>query len=122
VSNRAAAELGFAPYRPVKPIHLIRYGLPAGIVAAGIVVIIVGSGHAIPTAAGITLIGVALLVLLVNALARLSISSQDDREREQQAREQPAQTQPHSEPGHGPRHEPHHRGRRRPPAPHTRRR
>ena len=71
----------------MKPIHLIRYGLPAAIALAGVIVLIAGSGHPIPTAAGVTLIGVALLVVLVNVLARLTISSQDDRDREQQARE-----------------------------------
>jgi hypothetical protein len=71
----------------VKPIHLIRYGLPVAIALAGLIVLIVGSGHGVSVAAGIALIGVALLVVLVNLLARLSISSQDDREREQRARE-----------------------------------
>jgi hypothetical protein len=90
----------------MRPIHLIRYGLPAAIALAGIVVIVIGSGHPIATAAGVTLIGVALLVLLVNVFARLSISSQDDREREQQARERSAPTEPRREPRHRPRHRP----------------
>lgn len=71
----------------MRPIYLIRYGLPAAIAAAGIVVLIVGSEDGVWDAAGIVLIGVALLVLLVNVLARLTISSQEDRDREQRARE-----------------------------------
>lgn len=71
----------------MNPIYLIRYALPGAIALAGIVVVIVGSGGGISAAAGFTLIGVALLVLLVNLLARLAISSQDDREREERARE-----------------------------------
>jgi hypothetical protein len=71
----------------MKPIWLVRYGLPVAIATAGVVVIIVGSGRGVSAAAGITLIGVALLVLLVNWFARLSISSQDDRDEEQRARE-----------------------------------
>jgi hypothetical protein len=72
----------------VRPIHLIRYGLPAAIAIAGIVVLIVGSADPFAVAAGFTLIGVALLVMLVDVFARLAISSQDDREREERAREE----------------------------------
>lgn len=72
----------------VKPIHLIRYGLPAAIAIAGTVVLVVGSADPYAVAAGVTLIGVALLVFLVDVFARLAISSQDDREREERAREE----------------------------------
>jgi hypothetical protein len=71
----------------MKPVYLIRYGLPGLILLAGVIVIAVGSGN-IATAAGIVLIGVSALVFAVNVLARLAISSQDDREREQQARDE----------------------------------
>jgi len=71
----------------VKPIYLIRYGLPGAILLAGVIVILVGTG-AIATAAGIVLIGVAFMVYLVNVLARLAIASQEDRDREQRARDQ----------------------------------
>jgi hypothetical protein len=54
---------------------------------AGIVVLAIGGGRGISAAAGITLVGVAFLVLLVNLLARLAISSQGDRDREERARE-----------------------------------
>ena len=71
----------------MKPIHLIRYGLPVAIAIAGIVVVIVGSADPFAVAAGFTVIGVAVLVMLVDVLARLAISSQEDREREERARE-----------------------------------
>lgn len=72
----------------MKPIHLIRYGLPTAIVIAGIVVLILGAADPFAVAAGLTLIGVAVLVFLVDVFARLAISSQDDREREERAREE----------------------------------
>lgn len=75
----------------MKPIHIIRYGVPALIALAGVVVIVVGSGT-VATAAGIALIGVAVLVFGINFLARLTVSSQDEREREQRAREEFSRT------------------------------
>ena len=61
-----------------------RIGLPAAILVAGIVLIIIG-GDA-PLGAGIVLIGVAGLVVLANVLIRLSIQSERDREREEERR------------------------------------
>jgi len=64
---------------------VVRYGLPALILAAGIVCLVIG-GDAL-VGAGIVLIGVAALVAIFGAFARLSLASQDDREREEAARE-----------------------------------
>ncbi|MCL2420164.1 MAG: hypothetical protein FWD04_12805 [Conexibacteraceae bacterium] len=50
------------------------------------IVIVAGSGP-VASAAGMVLVGVALMVYLVNVLARLAIASQRDREREQRARD-----------------------------------
>jgi len=61
--------------------------VPVAIVLAGVVVIVIGSGST-STPFGVVLVGVGLLVFLVDVLARLSISSQYDRDREQQAREE----------------------------------
>ncbi|MBB4662271.1 hypothetical protein [Conexibacter arvalis] len=72
-------------------LKLVRYGLPALIAIAGLVFLIAGSGGA-ATAFGIVLLGIALLVLLANLFARLSISSEDDREREQRARDRYTRT------------------------------
>jgi uncharacterized membrane protein YoaK (UPF0700 family) len=63
---------------------LVRYGLPAAIFVAGVVLVAVGGDAAV--GAGIVLIGVAALVLLANLLFRLSIQSQRDREREEERR------------------------------------
>lgn len=62
-----------------------RYGLPAAIFVAGCVLLVVGNEFAM--GAGIVLLGVAVLVLLFNGLARLAASSQDDRDREEAARQ-----------------------------------
>jgi hypothetical protein len=64
---------------------VVRYGLPAVIFVAGIVCLVVGGDVAL--GAGIVLIGVAVLVAVFGAFARLSLASQDDREREEAARE-----------------------------------
>jgi len=61
-----------------------RIGLPAVIAAAGIVLLVLGGG--LRTGLGAALLGIALMVALVDVAARLSISSQDDRDREQAAR------------------------------------
>lgn len=69
----------------MQPIHLVRYGLPLAILVAGIALVAAGSGDA-ATGAGIVLIGVSGLVFLSDVLARLTISGQEDRDREQRAR------------------------------------
>ena len=75
----------------MKPIHLVRYGVPAVIALAGVITIIVGSSS-VATAGGIALIGVAVLVYGIGILARLSVSSQRDRDREQRARDEFSRT------------------------------
>ena len=62
----------------------VRVGLPAATAVVGIVLVIVGGDAA--RGAGIVLIGVAGLVVLANLLIRLSIESERDREREEEAR------------------------------------
>ena len=63
----------------------VRYGLPLAIAVAGVVCLIVGGDAA---GAGVVLIGSAAMVLLLNALFRLSLRSNDEREQEERAREQ----------------------------------
>jgi len=72
-------------------VRVVRYGLPALIALAGILFVVLGDG-AVATAFGIVLLGVALLVVLANLFARLSISSEADRERERQARDRYTRT------------------------------
>jgi hypothetical protein len=62
----------------------VRYGLPLVIAVAGFVCLIVGGDAA---GAGVVLIGSAAMVLLVNALFRLSLRSNEEREQEERARE-----------------------------------
>jgi hypothetical protein len=64
----------------------VRIGLPLAIALAGIIVIVAGSGTA-ATGLGVVWIGVAAIAVLANVLARLTLSSQDDR-----LWEQPRQT------------------------------
>jgi ABC-type transport system involved in cytochrome bd biosynthesis fused ATPase/permease subunit len=75
----------------VRPIHLVRYGLPVLIAVAGIITIVAGTGS-VAVAAGVALIGVAVLVIIINFLARLTVSSQDEREREARARDEFSRT------------------------------
>jgi hypothetical protein len=62
----------------------VRYGLPAAIFVAGVVLIVVGGDAGV--GAGIVLVGVAGLVVLANVLIRLGLQSERDREREEQRR------------------------------------
>lgn len=66
---------------------LVRIALPAAIAMVGVVLILVG-GDSVDDL-GVLLIGVSLLVVVANALIRLSISSKADREGEQAARRRP---------------------------------
>jgi hypothetical protein len=56
----------------------VRVVLPVAIALAGVILMTVGAGSV--AALGALLVGIAGLVVLVNVLARMSISSQSDRE------------------------------------------
>jgi protein-S-isoprenylcysteine O-methyltransferase Ste14 len=72
-----------------------RVWLPLGIVVAGVVLIVIGHGsyseltnaHSLESAAGVSLLLVALIVWMLNWMYRLSIRSNEDREYEERARE-----------------------------------
>jgi hypothetical protein len=64
---------------------LIRIGLPAAIAAAGVVLIITGDGEN-EQGAGVTLVGCAVVVMMLNLFLRLGLRSGDDRRREEEAR------------------------------------
>jgi hypothetical protein len=64
-----------------------RVGLPVLLVIGGTVLLIVGRGTTSAAALGVVLLGVALMVVLIDWLYRLSVESNKDREREEQARE-----------------------------------
>ena len=63
-----------------------RLWLPLAIATLGVVGIIVGHGHTAVAGAGVVLLGSALIVWMINWLFRMSISSNRDREREEEAR------------------------------------
>jgi hypothetical protein len=65
--------------------RIVRYGIPVLIALAGVVLIFAGGDAG--AGAGVVLIGIAGLVLLANVFVRLSLQSEDDREREERARE-----------------------------------
>ena len=63
----------------------IRYGVPLGIAIAGVVCLEIGGSAA---GAGVVLIGSAGIVLLLNTMFRLSVTSNRERDEEERAREQ----------------------------------
>ena len=72
-----------------------RVWLPLGIAALGVALIVVGHGsysqlvntHSLESAAGVSLLIVAVIVWMINWLYRLGVSSNDDRDEEERARE-----------------------------------
>jgi low affinity Fe/Cu permease len=71
-----------------------RLWLPLGIAAAGVVLIVLGHGrvsdsgdtHTLLAATGVALLLVALIVWMINWMFRISVASNLDREREEEAR------------------------------------
>jgi protein-S-isoprenylcysteine O-methyltransferase Ste14 len=72
-----------------------RVWLPLVIMVAGVVLIVIGHGsysdlantHSLESAAGVSLLLVALIVWMLNWMYRLSIRSNEEREFEERARE-----------------------------------
>ncbi len=69
----------------MKPLTVIRFGLPAMLVALGVALILVGDDAAV--GAGVVIIGCAGLVSLANLLVRFSVNEMQDRTRDQDARD-----------------------------------
>jgi len=67
-------------------IRLVRYGLPAAICLAGLVVIALDVGSAANFEGGMALIGAGLSVLLINVLFRVGVSGDRERADEDAAR------------------------------------
>ncbi len=63
----------------------VRYGVPLGIAIAGVMCLEIGGSSA---GAGVVLIGSAAIVLLLNTMFRLSVTSNRERDEEERAREQ----------------------------------
>jgi hypothetical protein len=64
-----------------------RIWVPAAIAVAGVVAIVVGHGETAAAGAGVGLVIVAIIVWMINWLYRIGVSSNRDREREEEARE-----------------------------------
>jgi len=66
----------------------LRYGLPGVLVVIGVVAIVAGGGASGAVAgAGVVFLGLALMVWMINWLFRMSLDSNRDRDREEEARE-----------------------------------
>lgn len=65
----------------------VRYLLPALLIIAGVVGIIIGHGRTSAAGAGVVFLGTALMVVLTNWMFSLNVSSNTDREREEAARD-----------------------------------
>jgi hypothetical protein len=64
----------------------VRYGLPAVILVAGLVVIVSGDGDSTALEAGFMFIGAAIAVLLLNLFFRIGVKGDVERDREDEAR------------------------------------
>ena len=65
---------------------LVRIGLPAAILVAGIVLVAIGGDATL--GAGIVLIGVSGLVVLANVFMQLGLQSEREREEEERRRQE----------------------------------
>ena len=86
-------------HRRLNPTHvgmsLVRVWLPLLIALAGVVLIVIGharysslaNSKSLESAAGVSLLLVALIVWMINWMYRLSLRSNQDRESEERARE-----------------------------------
>ena len=68
-------------------LSVTRVWLPVAVALAGVVAIILGRGHTAAAGAGVGLIIVGIIVWMVNWMFRMSVESNRDREREEEARE-----------------------------------
>jgi len=66
---------------------LLRYGLPGLLMIAGIVLVAVGGDKGAVAGAGVVIAGIAVMVWMLGWLFRMSLSSNRDRDREEEARQ-----------------------------------
>ena len=64
-----------------------RLWLPVTIAVIGVVAIVVGHGRTGVAAVGVGFVLIALIVWMINWMFRMSVSSNEDRRREEEARE-----------------------------------
>lgn len=65
---------------------ITRIWVPVAIAVAGVVAIVLGHASGALAGAGVVLLGIALIVWMLGWLFRMSIASNRDREREEEAR------------------------------------
>jgi ABC-type transport system involved in cytochrome bd biosynthesis fused ATPase/permease subunit len=68
-------------------INFTRVWLPLVIAVAGVVAIVIGHGSTGTAAAGVGLLIVAIIVWMVNWMYRMSVESNRERDREEEARD-----------------------------------
>jgi hypothetical protein len=68
-------------------LNATRVWLPVAIALAGVAGIVIGHGHSGAAGAGVGLIIAALIVWMINWMYRMSVESNRDRDREEEARE-----------------------------------
>jgi hypothetical protein len=68
-------------------LSVTRLWLPLVIAVAGAVAIVLGHGRTSLAGAGVGLLVIAVIVWMINWMIRLSVESNDDRDREEAARE-----------------------------------
>jgi hypothetical protein len=67
----------------LQPVHYVRWGLPLGLVLAGVIVLLATDVEGV----GESLIAAGVCVVVANALFRFAFRDSKDREREERARE-----------------------------------
>jgi hypothetical protein len=67
----------------LQPVHYVRWGLPLGLVLAGVIVLLAADVEGV----GESLIAAGVCVVVANALFRFAFRDSKDREREERARE-----------------------------------
>ncbi len=77
---------GHQSKRPGLLLTLTRVWLPVAIAVAGVVAIVIGHARTAAAGAGVVLLGVALMVWMLNWLFRMSVESNRERDREEDAR------------------------------------
>lgn len=67
----------------MKPVHLVRWGLPLGLILAGVLILVETDIEGV----GEALIAAAVCTVIANLLFRFGFTDQTDRDREEAARE-----------------------------------
>jgi hypothetical protein len=67
----------------MKPVHLVRWGLPLALIVAGVLILLQTDIEGV----GEALIAAAICTVIANLLFRFGFSDQTDRDREEEARE-----------------------------------